>query len=232
MKMLPLVLLAVAVVLLAAPPASAQRFPKGAELDALMKKHLAECEVCAKLHVEVQALETDMAALEKQREALRLKRLEAQLKAIIAKRPEAKEQLDRFLTLYKQIAELQDEIRETATAATDIIEGLDLEPTDHAELKRAIVPPEQQTTEGERLIRMHAQRARFLQYKERHPGAAKRVKQWDAAQKKRLEELKKTDPELYEITVKQDELAKKLNDLRISLRDMMIEHVRNAAQTT
>ena len=229
MKRLPLGLL-VAAVTLASPGVSAQRFSRDAEREAMMKEHIAECEVCAGLDAQIKELEAELAELQRQKEALRLKRLEEKIEELAEDYPEAKEQLDQLLALRKKTAELEKELRETAASGREIIEALELEPEDSAALIEALGPFEQAAPGGRRFVRLHAQRMRLARMRDRNPELAERLDRMEAEQKKRLEALEESDPELYEIAVKEQALAKKLGDLRISLYDTMMEHLRSAQQ--
>ncbi len=229
MKTLPVALLITAVAL-ASTPALAQRLPKGGTLEAIARKHIAECEVCAKLDAEVKEAEAELADLQQQKEALRLKRLEQMIADLADRHPDAKDQLDQLLVLRKKAAELQNELRDIIATGSEILQNLDLEPQDRAELARALLPAEQPGPGAPRLVRPGAQNLRLLRPKKDDPEAAERLARAAAEHTKRLEELKKNDPELYELTVKEEALTKKLRDLRISLRQTMMEHLRNAAQ--
>ncbi len=217
-------------VALVASPALAQRFPRGAEREAMMKEHIAECEVCAGLDAQIKEVEAELAELQRQKEALRLKRLEEKIEELAEDYPEAKEQLDQLLALRKKTAELEKELRETAASGREIIEALELDPEDRAALMRALGPFEQAAPGGRRFVRLQAQRMRLARMRDRNPELAERLDRMEAEQKKRLEALEESDPELYEITVKEQALAKKLGDLRISLYDTMMEHLRNVNQ--
>lgn len=229
MKTFPSALL-IAAVTLASLPALAQRLPRGAERDTITRKHLAECEVCAKLDAGIKEAEAELADLQQQKDDLRLKRLEQMIEDLADRYPDATEQLDQLLLLRKKMAELQKEVRDIIATGGEILQELELDPQDRAALTRALLPAQQPAPGGPRIVHLKAQKARLARAKDDNPEMAKRIARAEAEHKKRLKELKKNDPELYELTVKEEALAQKLGDLRISLRQTMMEHLRNAAQ--
>ena len=230
MRYLPFALLAALVAaLVVVSPASAQRGPRGDEqYREMMDKHLAECEVCAALNKQIQEIEAKLDELDRQKDALRLERLEAKINELAAAHPELKEQLEALLAQCKKAAELEKQALETADTTRNILAGLQLEAEDRDAVNEAVGPLDQGPPPERRFDRFANQRDRFR--RDRNPEAAQRQERLEAERQRQLEELKQTDPKLYEITVKEQELLTKLDDLQNDLRDTMREHLRNAQQ--
>jgi chromosome segregation ATPase len=223
--------LLIAAVALAAQPALAQGPPPAGDRDALIKKHVGECEVCAALQATVDKLQAELAQVHKDMEALRLKRLEDAIKALGEKYPDAKDALDQLLVLHKRIAEIEAELNETAAAGRDVLDELQLGPEDRAALVRALTPEQGPPGGGgPQFARTQEQRMRFARRGGDNPQMARRLEQMEAEHQRQLEELKKSDPEMYELTVKEEDLSKKLAEAQITLEDTATEHLRNAAQ--
>jgi chromosome segregation ATPase len=235
MKTLPLAFL-VALFLAVAPPAPAQRMPQGAEREAMMKQHIAECEVCAGLQAQIDEVEAQLDELDAQREALDLKRLEDKIKELAEAYPDAKEPLERLLALRKKLADLAKEMREAVSSGRDILAKLELEPDDRTALVEAIGPIERLLPPGRRQGRFQPQRMMADRGpgrggdRDRNPEMDRRLERMQEERTRQLEALKESDPEMYEIEVKDDELTKKLGDLTTTLRQTMFEHLRNARQ--
>jgi DNA repair exonuclease SbcCD ATPase subunit len=223
---IPMALVAALVIV---SPASAQRGPRGGEeLRETMRKHLAECEVCAALNKQIEELQAQLDDLDRQKEALRLERLEAKINELAAAHPALKDQLEALLAECKKAADLEKQARETADATRNLLDGLQLEPEDRAALNEAVGPLDQGPPRDRQFNRFVNQRQRLR--RDRDPQAADRLAQMEAEHKRQLEALKQSDPKLYEITVKEEELTTKLDDLQNDLRETMRQHLRNAQQ--
>jgi DNA repair exonuclease SbcCD ATPase subunit len=227
--------LAVLVVLcLLAAPALAQRMPQGAEREAMIRQHIKECEVCAGLQAQIDQVQAELDELDAKREALELKRLEEKIQELVEAYPDAKEPLENLLALRKKLAELAKEMRETVASGRDILDKLELEPDDRAALVEAIGPIERLLPPDRRQGRFQTQRMMGGgpgRGGDRNPQADNRLQRMQEERKRQLEALKESDPEMYEIEVKDDELTKKLADLQAELRQSVFEHLRNAQQS-
>ncbi|MBN1917413.1 MAG: hypothetical protein JW889_05850 [Verrucomicrobia bacterium] len=230
MRPLPFtMLIAVVAALIVISPAWAQRAPRGDQQGReQMEQHLAECEVCAELNAQIQEVEAKLDTLDRQKEALRLERLEAKANELAAAHPELKDQLEALLALCRRAADLEKQARETANTTRNLLEGLKLDPDDRATLNEAFGPPDQRPARDRQFNRFANQRER--PGRDRNANADSRIAEFEAERKRQLEALKESDPDLYEITVQEEELLAKLGNLQNKLRESMREHLRNAQQ--
>jgi hypothetical protein len=229
MKPIMFGLLIVAVALAAGPALAQGPPPPEANRDALIKKHVAECEVCARLQANVDKLQADLAQVQKDEAALRLKRLEDKIKALGEKYPDAKAALDQLLVLHKRIADIENELNETTAAGRDVLDELQLNPEDRAALARALSPEEGPPGAGPQFARVQ-ERMRLARRGGNDRQMGRRFEQMEAEHQRQLQELKQSDPEMYELTVKEEGISKKLAEAQVTLEDTAIEHMRKAAQ--
>lgn len=249
MKTLSLAVLVV-LVLAFAPAALAQRMPRGAERAEMIRKHLEQCEVCAGLQKQIDDVQAQLDELAAKREALELQRLEEKITELVEAYPDAKEPLEKLLELRKKLSEMATEMREAVDNGHKIMADLDLEPDDQQALAEAIGPIERLLPPGQRQRQFQFMRAAGgpgggpgggqgggpAAGQGRNGGGNnnRNANRWaerrQEQRQQQLEELKESDPKMYEIEVEQDRLNEKLADLSSELRQTMFEHLRNAQQ--